>query len=87
MAFTVQLCRTGTVVQLKALLTKANAFISPEPNLVLNHSPAALRCQPGLLATGAGSEVQTIKCCTSRHVKSGLKFEFCLKICGVGGKT
>lgn len=73
MAFMVQLCLSGTVVQLAAVLTKANAFISPEPNLVLNHSPAAFFCQPGLLATGAGSEVQTIRCCVSLHVKSGLK--------------
>lgn len=57
-----QVRRSGTVVQLTAVLTKENAFMSPEPNFVLNHSPAAFLCQPGLFATGAGSDVHTIRC-------------------------
>lgn len=55
-------CLIGTVVQLTAVLTNENAFMSPEPNFVLNQNPAALFCQPGLLATGAGSEVHTMRC-------------------------
>lgn len=77
-AFEAQLCLSGTRVQLKAFLTKENAFIRPEPNFVLNQNPAAFFCQPGLLATGAGSEVHTIRCCTSLQVKLGL--EICYKI-------
>lgn len=63
----------GTVVQLTAAPTRPNAFMSPNPNLLLNQSPAAFCCHPGLSATGANSEVHTIRCWTSLQVKFGLQ--------------
>lgn len=68
-----QVLLSGTVVQFAAVFTKACAFISPNPRRVLNHNPAAFFCHPGLLATGANSDVQTIICWASLQVRFGLK--------------
>lgn len=40
---------------------------------MFDKSPRPFRCQSGLNINGAGSEVKTAKCCTSRQVNRGLK--------------
>lgn len=69
----IQIDLSGTRVQLIEALTKPWAFIKPKPNLLLNRYPAVFICQPSLSYRGATSDVNTIKCCTSLHVKLPLE--------------
>lgn len=53
--------------------TRALALRSPKPKRLLTMSPAPFLFQPGLLAKGSNSEVQTTMCCRSLQVRSGLR--------------
>lgn len=66
---------SGTLVQVlgSAKSTRALAFSNPNPNRLFTIKPAPFFFHPGLLANGSYSEVQTTKCCMSRHVRFGLE--------------
>lgn len=66
---------SGTCFQVtgSARSTRALALRSPKPKRLLTMSPAPFLFQPGLLAKGSNSEVQTTMCCRSLHVRSGLR--------------
>lgn len=53
--------------------TRALALRRPKPKRLLTISPAPFLFQPGLLAKGSNSEVQTTMCCRSLQVRSGLR--------------
>ncbi len=65
---------SGTCFQIlgSARSTRALAFRRPNPNRLLTIKPAPFFFQPGLLARGSNSDVQTTKCWRSRQVRSGL---------------
>ena len=66
---------SGTCFQVtgSARSTRALALRRPKPKRLLTISPAPFFFQPGLLAKGSNSEVQTTMCCRSLQVRSGLK--------------
>lgn len=65
---------SGTCFQVagSARSTRALALRRPKPKRLLTMSPAPFLFQPGLLAKGSNSEVQTTMCCRSLQVRSGL---------------
>lgn len=66
---------SGTCFQVagSARSTRALALRRPKPKRLLTISPAPFLFQPGLLAKGSNSEVQTTMCCRSLQVRSGLR--------------
>lgn len=68
---------SGTCFQVtgSARSTRALALRRPKPKRLLTISPAPFLFQPGLLAKGSNSEVQTTMCCRSLQLRSGLREE------------
>lgn len=66
---------SGTCFQVtgSARSTRAFALRRPKPKRLLTISPAPFLFQPGLLAKGSNSEVQTTMCCRSLQLRSGLR--------------
>lgn len=66
---------SGTCFQVagSARSTRALALRRPKPKRLLTIRPAPFLFQPGLLAKGSNSEVQTTMCCRSLQVRSGLR--------------
>lgn len=74
-SLTIHCVFSGTCFQVagSARSTRALALRRPKPKRLFTISPAPFLFQPGLLAKGSNSEVQTTMCCRSLHVRSGLR--------------